>query len=51
MTDAGESLESRVALWARVLDIKFMNSSIGYTSKVPIVPIVAIIFLLIFVIF
>ena len=51
MTDAGESLESRVALWAGVLDIKFRSSSSGNTRKVPIVPIVAIIFLLIFVIF
>ena len=34
MTDAGESLESRVALWAGVLDIKFRSSSIGNTKKV-----------------
>ena len=35
MTDAGESLESRVALWAGVLDIKFRSSSSGNTRKVP----------------
>ena len=35
MTDAGESLESRVALWAGVLDIKFKSSSSGNTRKVP----------------
>ena len=51
MTDAGESLESRAALWAGVLDIKFRSSSSGNTRKVPIVAIVAIKFLLIFVIF
>ena len=34
MTDAGESLESRAALWAGVLDIKFRSSRIGNTKKV-----------------
>ena len=33
MTDAGESLESRAALWDGVLDIKFRSSS--NTKKVP----------------